>query len=159
MRPGTGTVWVSQVLFERGRRQVVQLERAQSGSRQEDLPLQPHHQPGKAWFWRIHQWLQRKSARCLRATRTEVWLQDILRRNRSLIVSQYRLTHQQHCKWLQGEGLGVVLWVVMWWVLLKDMGFNIFYIILDMRNKVLVLLVVVLCIWLTLQGRPGKSKQ
>lgn len=44
-------------------------------------------------------------------------------------------------------------------VLLKGLGFNIFYIILDMRNKVLVLLVVVLCLWLTLQGRPAKNKQ
>jgi hypothetical protein len=41
----------------------------------------------------------------------------------------------------------------------EGLGFNIFYIILDMRNKVLVLLVVVLCLWLTLQGRPAKNKQ
>ena len=38
-------------------------------------------------------------------------------------------------------------------------GFNIFYIILDMRNKVVVILVVALCVWLTLEGPATRKPQ
>lgn len=38
-------------------------------------------------------------------------------------------------------------------------AFNIFYIILDMRNKVVVIVVVALCLWLTLEGPATRKPQ
>ena len=39
------------------------------------------------------------------------------------------------------------------------LAFNIFYIILDMRNKVVVIVVVALCLWLTLEGPATRKPQ